>query len=369
MPVTLIPPRTHSKRSLPARQHSLSDSSGRRQIPDSPLSIGLLNNMPDSALEATERQFISLLNAASDGFPVRLSLFYLPGVPRGEAVRAQIERRYSSADLLGESGLDGLIVTGREPLCPSLQGEPYWNHFVRTLEWAREKTFSTVWSCLAAHAAVLHLDGIQRRRSEQKHCGIFECERVLDHPVTANLPARFHLPHSRWNGLPEEELARSGYRILSRAGEAGVDCFVKEEHSLFLFLQGHPEYEAETLLLEYRRDVARYLRGECPTYPNVPRGYFDQNGMEELMRIQRGSATRPQEETLAMLSALQPALISNDGWSAAAATLYGNWLAYIHEGKMSCLTSASAERAKGGFPLTDAVPSTTVELAAIPADH
>src|SRR2546429_6417390 len=41
-----------------------------------------------------------------------------------------------------------------------------------------------------------------------------------------------------------------------------VDMFVKELNSLFVFFQGHPEYEATTLLLEYRRDIKRFLRRE-----------------------------------------------------------------------------------------------------------
>ena len=53
--------------------------------------------------------------------------------------------------------------------------------------------------------------------------------------------------------------------------------FTREQSfcSLFLFLQGHPEYEAGTLLREYRRDIARFLRGEREHYPAVPQGYFD----------------------------------------------------------------------------------------------
>ena len=40
------------------------------------LRIGLVNNMPDSAFKATERQFVSLLNAASDGAS-RLKLLFI----------------------------------------------------------------------------------------------------------------------------------------------------------------------------------------------------------------------------------------------------------------------------------------------------
>jgi homoserine O-succinyltransferase/O-acetyltransferase len=308
---------------------------GRPNSAGRPLSIGLLNNMPDGALEATERQFVNLLNAASAGIAIRLSLYYLPGIPRSQPARAYMDQRYRSADLLNDSDLDGLIVTGREPLSPRLQDEPYWNNFVRVLEWSQENTCSTVWSCLAAHAAVLHMDGIERRRSEQKHCGVFRCERVAEHPLTASLPVQFHLPHSRWNGLPEDELSRCGYQILSRADGAGVDSFIRQGRSLFLFFQGHPEYEADTLLLEYRRDVMRYLRGESITYPSLPRGYFDQEGMERTADIQHAISARPQEETVAMLAALRPPLNGKNGWSAVAAGIYENWLEYIDQEKRS----------------------------------
>ena len=54
------------------------------------ITIGLVNNMPDAALEATERQFTDLLRAATPNAVVLLKLFAMPEVPRGEAVRAAI---------------------------------------------------------------------------------------------------------------------------------------------------------------------------------------------------------------------------------------------------------------------------------------
>ncbi len=57
------------------------------------------------------------------------------------------------------------------------------------------------------------------------------------------------------------DLIRSGYEVLIQAG-GDADCFVKKEQSLFLFFQSHPEYQLDTLLLEYRRDVARFLLSE-----------------------------------------------------------------------------------------------------------
>src|SRR5439155_26336497 len=120
--------------------------------------------------------------------------------------------------------------------------------------------FSPACSGLAANAAILHIAGIGRQSLGDKRFGVFECARVADHQLTAGAQ-RLRMPHSRWNEIPEEALEASGYRVLTRS-EAGVDTFVKERRSLFVFFQGHPEYEAHRLLLEYRLSIGRIPRGE-----------------------------------------------------------------------------------------------------------
>ena len=50
------------------------------------IEIGLVNAMPDGAVQATQRQFARLLEEASGEFDVRLRLFDLETLPRaGEA--------------------------------------------------------------------------------------------------------------------------------------------------------------------------------------------------------------------------------------------------------------------------------------------
>ena len=191
------------------------------------ITIGLINNMPDGALEATERQFISLLDSASEGIQVQLSFHTLPNIPRNEFGARHIKDFYSNVENLLDKKLDGLIVTGREPLTPNLRDEPYWQSFTEVLEWAKDNTYSTVWSCLAAHAAILHMDGIGRIKSNDKHCGVFECAQQSDHPLTTDAPSSFRLPHSRWNGISEDALTSHGYSVLTRSADVGVDTFVK----------------------------------------------------------------------------------------------------------------------------------------------
>src|SRR5438876_8343668 len=297
------------------------------------LEIGLVNNMPDAALEATERQFRALLDAAADGIEVRLTLYGLPDVPRTEWGRHHVSSFYSGIGDLWSRHHDGLIVTGTEPRAADLRDEPFWGSLTRVLEWAESHTYSTILSCLAAHAGILHMDGIVRRPLGDKRLGIFECVRVSDHPLTASAPSRLRMPHSRWNEIPEEALMACGYRVLTRSEDAGVDAFVKQRKSLFVFFQGHPEYDAVTLLLEYRRDIGRFLRGERDTYPPLPHGYFDPEPIEALTALRERALMDRREELLAGFpTALAAGKVTNT-WRSTAENLYRNWLVYIRARK------------------------------------
>jgi homoserine O-succinyltransferase len=293
------------------------------------LTIGLVNNMPDAALEVTEQQFASLLEAASGTQTVRLRLFALPGVPRGRDAQARIRYHYSDLRRLLRTPLDGLIVTGAEPVAEDLKQEPYWRSLIEVLRFAETNAVPTIWSCLAAHAVALHLSGVRRQRLAQKCSGLFSFEKLGDHPFMDALPSRFLMPHSRQNGLREEELEAGGFTILSRSSEAGVDMFVKDADAPFLFIQGHPEYDAHTLLREYRRDIRRFLKHESESYPAIPFGYFDDDTAARLARFREEALQHRSEEMLHRLWAdgEEPAL--GNLWRATAARIYANWLSLM----------------------------------------
>ena len=291
--------------------------------------IGLINNMPNGALAATERQFVNLLSAASEGIALRLSIYALPEVPRSEQSRRYIDSSYRSIDTLWESQLDGLIVTGTEPVAANLADEPYWGTLTRVLEWAEQNTSSSIWSCLAAHAAVLHLDGIGRRRYSEKRFGLFECAGVTNHELIGGAPTRLRVPHSRWNDIDESDLVSCGYRIVSRASDGGVDSFVKQTKSLFVFFQGHLEYEANTLLLEYRRDIGRYLRGERDTYPRMPESYLDEDASAALAALRTRAIADRRVELLDEFPTSLGERNLTPMWRPAATHVYRNWLTYL----------------------------------------
>jgi len=308
------------RRKAPARAFRESD-------PDC-VDLGLINNMPDAALDATERQFHALLASAADNIGVRLTLYTLPEVRRTAFGRRQV-RKYSNINQLWRRHHDGLIVTGTEPHAEDLKDEPFWGSLTRVLEWAERHTYSTILSCLAAHAGILHIDGIARRPLDDKRFGVFECVRVSEHPLTAAAPPSLRMPHSRWNEIPEEALLACGYRVLTRSEDAGVDAFVKQRNSLFVFLQGHPEYDATTLLLEYRRDIRRFLRHERATYPPMPLGYFDDETVRALMALRDRALADRREDLLAEFPIAMAAGKVTNNWRPAAEGLYRNWLQYI----------------------------------------
>jgi homoserine O-succinyltransferase len=301
------------------------DAKGGAQAGSS-VTVGLVNNMGEGAFRDTEQQFVDLLNAAAGEIPVRLSLYVLPSMPGAAEKKSIGGSSYASTETLLNTRLDGLIVTGREPSTPSLRDESYWQSFTEVLDWARENTQSAVWSCLAAHAAVLHLDGIGRRKSLVKNFGLFECERESNHWLTYGLRPRYSIPHSRWNGVSRDDLSAAGYEILAQTPESGVDTFVKKDKSVFVFFQGHPEYETDTLMREYRRDVGRYLRHEMESYPNMPLGYFPPETQEILNALREEATIKRDREMLARVAAaLESARIVNT-WTQTAAHLYRNWL-------------------------------------------
>ena len=291
------------------------------------LTIGLINNMPDSALKATERQFARLLQAVAGNVRIRLHCLTLRSVQRSASARQHVERGYRNIADLDRLGIDALIVTGAEPVAASLPDEPYWRELTRIVDWARSNTRSTIWSCLAAHAAVLHLDGIERHRLPTKCSGVYDCAGITDDWLTRDAVAPLKVSHSRLNELRESELAARGYQILTRSDEAGVDVFARQGQSRFIFFQGHPEYDALSLQREYMRDVARFLTGEREDFPRLPVNYFDAETEQVLTGFER-RAKAMREPTLA---AELPGLTLRPDIAAgsAAMVLFRNWVSFL----------------------------------------
>lgn len=291
------------------------------------LVIGLVNSMPGEARRHTEQQFRAILAAAVRDVPVELRCFSFDAVPPGEADAAA---RYQDMAALEAAAPDGLIVSGMPPRAARLSDEPYWPKLTALVDYARETATPTVWSCLAAHGVALYLDGIERQLLPRKLSGLVDCVRTeAEHPAMAGLPRGWRVPHSRYNDLPEAALRARGYRILSRSAAAGADIFARDDRAPFLFCQGHPEYDAHSLLREYRRDIRQFLAGECRDYPAPPQGYFSAAMAARLDEFRERALHARSLNCLAdfPMAACQADL--RHGWRDLAVNLYANWLADV----------------------------------------
>jgi homoserine O-succinyltransferase len=296
--------------------------------------IALINNMPDQALEETERQFVDLLESSAGNFAIRVELFSLPGIDRGSAGQRHVSSLYGDISDLPKERFDAMIITGAEPREADLRNEPYWYGLAEVLDWAAANTVSTIVSCLAAHASVLHNDGISRQLLREKQIGVFQVQKVTEHVLTANTGHTVRSPHSRWNEIAESELRSCGYTVLTHSAHAGVDLFAKKmRNSLFVHFQGHPEYGRLTLLKEYRRDVKRFLTGERDAYPRIPWQYFSARTIRLLSNFRIRATANPSEELMEQFPAASAMNDPRNTWRQPATSIYRNWLDYVAAGR------------------------------------
>ena len=243
--------------------------------------VGLLNNMPDAGLRATELQFARLLKDAAGNLDVRLRLFSLGSITRSEETRTRMAGFYDDAAFLEAAGLDALIVTGGAPDEDYLRSEPYWMELSQLVDWAQANTISTLFSGLAAPAAVLHLDGVSHRPLPAPLLGVYASVRAEDDPLFFNSAPSVPVPHVRRHELASADLKAAGYRVLAELdSDNGVggqaDIFTRETpgQSRFVFLQGHPEYDPGTLARLHLKDMERFLSGETKTAAVLAGAFF-----------------------------------------------------------------------------------------------
>jgi homoserine O-succinyltransferase/O-acetyltransferase len=329
MPQAQIPAHAAAQKYCrPLNPDALNEQSGRL------LRLALVNNMPDSALEDTEAQFFGLLAGAATDISVQLELFSLPDVPRGEKAQQHLARFYKNTNFLLRDSFDGVIITGTEPRESDLRKEPYWDSLETVLDWAEEHTTSTVLSCLAAHAGVLHRNAIARQPMNDKRFGVFEHEIVAEHALTAGVGNPVSIPHSRWNELSEYALISAGYRVLTKSPDDSVDLFIKQKNThLSVHFQGHPEYGELTLFKEYRRDVRRFLRRERETYPVAPRAYFGAAATKLADDFRATAISQRSEQILEKFPEVELIATLKNSWQASSVRIYHNWLQLLLSGK------------------------------------
>ena len=226
--------------------------------------------MPDSALEATERQFFRLIGRSNQVAQLYIHPFSLSSINRNKKASEHIKNYYKSFDEIKLQGLDALIITGANVGDTDLQLAPFYKELREVVDWSYENVTSTLCSCLATHAVLEFKYAQKRKPIGKKHWGVFP-HQVIDrtHPLVKGVNTRFDVPHSRFNEISRSQFEKANIRVLATS-KIGVHLAVSPDLFRIVFFQGHPEYDSVSLLKELKREIALYLEGKRSDYPPFP---------------------------------------------------------------------------------------------------
>ena len=296
------------------------------------LHIGLLNMMPDKALEATERQFFRLVGESNQIARFYVHPFTLKELQRSKQGRDHVDRYYKSFEQVQSDGLDALIITGANVVDPALDRQEFWSPLIGVVDWAYDNVTSILCSCLATHALLQFRYGQKRIPLPDKCWGVFS-HRVRDrsHPLVAGVNTRFDVPHSRFNAVTPQQFAEAGLNVLVASDEIGVHLAASDDGLRLVFFQGHPEYDANSLLKEYKREVLRFMDGETDVYPPFPENYFTLQTRAILAEYRervesardKGLELPPFPERL-----ISPSL--DNTWHDSAESVINNWIGQVY---------------------------------------
>ncbi len=296
------------------------------------LHIGLLNLMPDAALEATERQFFRLVGACNRIAQFHIHPFTVSGVVRGKKSQAHIDTYYQDFKAIRRDGLDALIISGANPVNPDITQEGFWDQMLEVIDWAAQDVCSIFYSCLATHSVIQHYHNRPRIRLPEKRWGVYS-HRVSEarHPLVSSINTRFDAPHSHVYDTSCQQAREAGWRVLAEGEVSGLYLAVSADGFRHVYCQGHPEYDINSLLKEYKREVGRYAAGTRDK-PPFPENYFPDTALAVLegflteldaaLNSRRTPPTFPEAELLPLLE---------NTWSDTGRAIFNNWLGLVYQ--------------------------------------
>ncbi len=294
--------------------------------------VGLLNMMPDAAFQATEQQFMRLVGGASQPAHFYVHCITVAGLTRGDATEAYIARHYEDMTAIRAGGLDALIVTGANLVNPGLDQQPFYRPLTDVIKWANEHVTSVLCSCLSTHALMKFLHGIDRQPLPTKKWGVYSHRVVTPrHPLLRGIDAPFDVPHSRYNAITRQQFEAAGLSILIESDEAGVHAAVSEDQIRRVYFQGHPEYDANSLLKEYKREVVRHFHGERDL-PAFPEHYISDDAAARIARyLERAHHAHAAQAPLPEFPEAEVAAFLKNTWADTARTIFDNWLGLVYQ--------------------------------------
>ena len=259
-----------------------------------PLRLLILNLMPTKIV--TETQLLRKLSNT----PLQIEVEFLQTISHTakNADPEHLASFYTAFNDIRDRHFDGMIITGAPVENLEFDDVNYWRELCDIMEWSSHNVHSTLHICWGAQAALFYHYGIKKYPIDDgKLSGVFS-HMILkpQSPFFRGFDDVFYMPHSRYTEVREADiLAIPELELLAVSPEAGVFA-AKSADNRRVFITGHPEYDADTLALEYFRDVEKGLPGV-----SVPKNYF------------------PGDD---------PGKTPSVYWRAHAQLMYSNWLNY-----------------------------------------
>ena len=254
-----------------------------------PIEIAIVNLMPTKIV--TETQLMRLLS--NSPLQINVTLVSTETYTGKNTPLEHLNRFYKPFGEVKGRKFDGMIVTGAPVETIDFEEVKYWPELEEIFEFARKNVTSTIFICWGAQAALYHYYGVRKRLLGKKLFGVYKHKKLVEYELLLKgLDDEFRMPHSRHTTIDEAAVkAADKLELLASSEEAGA-AIIKSKDNRFFFITGHAEYDRETLLYEYERDVAKGMDIAKPD------NYFGENGK------------------------------INMSWASTANLLYVNWLNY-----------------------------------------
>ncbi len=260
-----------------------------------PLRIAIVNLMP--AKEVTETQLVRML--ANTPLQVEMQLLHMDTHETKSTRQDHLDNFYKTYDEIKNQKFDGMIITGAPVETLPYEEIDYWDELSELMEYSKSNVFSTLHICWGAQAGLYYHYGIDKYPLDKKLFGVFPHK--VNNPKSELLRGfdeEFFVPHSRYTQIKSENILKvSALDILAESEQAGPHIIATKDNRQ-IFVQGHSEYDRDSLQMEYERDIKKGIDIQ------VPINYFRNENPENEIVIR---------------------------WRSHASLFFSNWLNYVYQ--------------------------------------
>ena len=247
-----------------------------------PLKLAILNIMPTKIV--TETQLLRLLGNT----PLQVDVTFLRTSTHASknTPLEHLESFYRTFEQIRGQKFDGLIITGAPVERLEFNQVNYWDELKDIMSWSKNNVYSTMHICWGAQAGLYYNYGIEKHVLDKKLSGVFLHQTLGgSQKLIRGYDDYFYAPHSRYTGVKREDVDKHPeLTVLAQSEQAGVYLIIGR-NGREVYIMGHPEYDTDTLALEYRRDLEKGIS------PEIPENYFpDGNVNERPLNLWRGHA-------------------------------------------------------------------------------